>query len=612
MASIMAQPPLLTLQNITLTFGGRPLLAGADLSVGAGERICLVGRNGSGKSTLLKIAAGDVEADSGTRFVQPGATIRHLLQEPDFAGFSTVRSYVESGLTEGDDEYRASYLLEQLSLTGDEDTARLSGGEARRAALARVLAPEPDILLLDEPTNHLDLPAIEWLEAELKSLRSALVMISHDRRFLENLSQATIWLDRGTARRMDRGFAHFEAWRDEVLEDEQREQHKLDRKIVREEHWLRYGVTARRKRNVRRLGDLEALREKRRTAMRAQGNVSLSAGDADASGKLVIEVKGLYKSFGDRPIVSDLNLRVQRGDRIAITGPNGAGKTTLIRLITGQLVPDAGTVRLGTNLEIVSLEQDRTSLKPGTSLRDALTGGGSDQVIVNGEARHVMSWMQDFLFRPEQARTPVDVLSGGERGRIMLARALSKPSNFMVLDEPTNDLDLETLDLMQELLASYTGTVLLVSHDRDFIDKVATSTLTFEGNGVWREYPGGYTDMMRQAGEARAEVKRAGDVRPVHKTTRAGTTAPDAPGTPQKRKMSFKDKHALETLPKDIKKLEASIAALQEKMAVADFYASNPEGFETAATDLKAAQARLAGAEERWLELEMLREEFEG
>ena len=306
----------------------------------------------------------------------------------------------------------------------------------------------------------------------------------------------------------------------------------------------------------------------------------------------------------------DLSLRVLRGDRIAITGPNGAGKTTLIRLITGQLAPDAGTVRLGTNLEIVSLEQDRTSLTPGTTLRDALTGGGSDQVIVNGEARHVMSWMQDFLFRPEQARTPVEVLSGGERGRLMLARALSKPSNFMVLDEPTNDLDLETLDLLQELLSSYAGTVLLVSHDRDFIDKVATSTLAFEGNGVWREYPGGYTDMMRQAGEARAEVKQATDVKPVHKTVRASTASANPPAS-QKRKMSFKDKHALETLPKEIETLGDSIAALQEKMAAPDFYSADPAGFETAAADLKAAQARLAEAEERWLELEMLREEFE-
>jgi ATP-binding cassette subfamily F protein uup len=605
----MAQPPLLTLQDITLTFGGRPLLAGADLSVGAGERICLVGRNGSGKSTLLKIAAGDIEADSGRRFVQPGATIRYLLQEPDFTEYSTVRSYIESGLAPGDDAYRANYLMEQLSLTGNEDTAHLSGGEARRAALARVLAPEPDILLLDEPTNHLDLPAIEWLEAELKSLKSAIILISHDRRFLENLSRATVWLDRGTARRMDRGFAHFEEWRDNVLEEEERDQHKLDRKIVAEEHWLRYGVTARRKRNVRRLGDLHALREKRRTIVRAQGNVALAAGDAETSGKLVIETRGLSKSFGDRVIVQDLSLRVLRGDRIAITGPNGAGKTTLIRLITGQLAPDAGTVKLGTNLEMVTLEQDRTSLAPGTTLRDALTGGGSDQVIVNGEARHVIAWMKDFLFKPEQAGTAVDVLSGGERGRIMLARALSKPSNFMVLDEPTNDLDLETLDLMQELLSSYSGTVLLVSHDRDFIDRVATSTLSFEGDGVWREYPGGYTDMMRQAGEARAEVKVAASAVPAGKQgkTTGVTSTPS-----QKRKMSFKDKHALETLPAEMDRLTAKIAAVQHKMVEPEFYARDPAGFDKAAADLKGMQEQLSQSEAHWLELEMLREELEG
>jgi ATP-binding cassette subfamily F protein uup len=604
----MAPPPLLLLQDITLTFGGRPLLAGATLSAGAGERICLVGRNGSGKSTLLKIAAGDIEADSGTRFVQPGATVRYLPQEPDFTGYPTVRSYVESGLAPGDDPHRAEYLMRELSLTGDEDTAHLSGGESRRAALARVLAPEPDILLLDEPTNHLDLPAIEWLESELKSMRSAIVLISHDRRFLENLSQATVWLDRGEARRMDRGFAHFEAWRDQVLEEEEKEQHKLDRKIVAEEHWLRYGVTARRKRNVRRLGDLHALREKRRTLVKAQGNVNLATGDADASGKRVIEVKGLSKSFGDRVIVKDLDLRVLRGDRLAIVGPNGAGKTTLIKLITGALQPDAGMVQLGTNLEMVSLEQDRTSLSPDTSLKDALTGGGSDQVIVNGEPRHVIAWMKDFLFRPEQAGTPVGVLSGGERGRIMLARALSRPSNLMILDEPTNDLDLETLDLLQELLAAYQGTVLLVSHDRDFIDRVATSTLVFEGGGRWREYPGGYSDMARQAGSTRAETKQQA-ARPGPKQE---TSAQPAEAQKQKRKLSFKEKHALETLPGEMDKLAAGIAKLQQDMADPGFYARDPAGFDKAAAQLQAMQDKLAAAEEQWLELEMLREELEG
>jgi ATP-binding cassette subfamily F protein uup len=498
--------------------------------------------------------------------------------------------------------------MRELSLTGDEDTAHLSGGESRRAALARVLTPEPDILLLDEPTNHLDLPAIEWLESELKSMRSAIVLISHDRRFLENLSQATVWLDRGEARRMDRGFAHFEAWRDQVLEEEEKEQHKLDRKIVAEEHWLRYGVTARRKRNVRRLGDLHALREKRRTLVKAQGNVNLATGDADASGKRVIEVKGLSKSFGDRVIVKDLDLRVLRGDRLAIVGPNGAGKTTLIKLITGALQPDAGMVQLGTNLEMVSLEQDRTSLSPDTSLKDALTGGGSDQVIVNGEPRHVIAWMKDFLFRPEQAGTPVGVLSGGERGRIMLARALSRPSNLMILDEPTNDLDLETLDLLQELLAAYQGTVLLVSHDRDFIDRVATSTLVFEGGGRWREYPGGYSDMARQAGSTRAETKQQA-ARPGPKQE---TSAQPAEAQKQKRKLSFKEKHALETLPGEMDKLAAGIAKLQQDMADPGFYARDPAGFDKAAAQLQAMQDKLAAAEEQWLELEMLREELEG
>ena len=495
-------------------------------------------------------------------------------------------------------------------MTAEEKTDHLSGGEARRPALARVLAPQPDVLLLDEPTNHLDLPAIEWLEAELKSMRSALVIISHDRRFLENLSRATVWLDRGTARRMDRGFAHFEQWRDQVLEDEEREQHKLDRKIVAEEHWLRYGVTARRKRNVRRLGDLHDLRDKRRNLLRPQGNVSLAAGDADASGKRVIEVKGLSKSFGDRAIVRDLDLRVLRGDRIAVVGPNGAGKTTLIRLITGALAPDAGSVQLGTNLEAVSLEQNRTSLDPDMTLKDALTGGGSDQVVVNGEARHVIAWMKDFLFRPEQAGTPVGVLSGGERGRIMLARALSQPSNLMILDEPTNDLDLETLDLLQELLAGYQGTVLLVSHDRDFIDRVATSTLVCEGDGHWREYPGGYTDMIRQAGEMRAAAKPVAQ-KPAAKPSPAAVPAPSVPDQ-KKRKMSFKEKHALETLPGEIDALGKGTAALQAKMADSGFYAQDPAGFEKAARELQVKQARVAEAEARWLELEMLREEIEG
>src|SRR5258708_5859052 len=394
-------PPLIQLKDIKLTFGGTPLLSGVELSVSQSERVCLTGRHGSGKSALLKIAAGLVEPDSGSRFVQPGATIRYLPQEPDFDGFASTLAYVEAGLGPGDDHYAARYLLEQLGLHGDEGPASLSGGEARRAALARVLAPSPDILLLDEPTNHLDLPTIEWLESELDSRRSALVLISHDRRFLTNLSRATAWLDRGQIRQIDRGFAAFEGWRDEVLTEEEREQHKLDRKIVNEEHWLRYGVSGRRKRNVKRLGNLHALRDQRRNYRGAAANANLAAAEAEKSGRLVIEAKGIGKSYGDRRIVDGFSIRVQRGDRIGIVGPNGAGRTTLIEMLTGTNPPDSGTIRLGATIEMATLDQHRESLDPKSTLAEALTGGRGDHMMVGGKSKEVLSFMKDFLFAQE-------------------------------------------------------------------------------------------------------------------------------------------------------------------------------------------------------------------
>src|ERR1700722_9279261 len=493
-------PPLLALQDFALTFGADPLLAGAGLSVSAGGRVCLVGRNGSGKSTLLRIAAGLVPQDTGRRFAQPGATIQYLAQEPDFSGFATTLAYVEAGLGDAAaaDHYRASYLLEQLGLTGHEDPATLSGGEARRAALARALAPSPDILLLDEPTNHLDLPGIEWLERELAGMRSGIVLISHDRRLLERISRATVWLDRGITRVLDQGFAQFEAWRDQVLEQEETERHKLGGKIVMEEDWLRYGVTARRKRNQKRLGDLHALRKKHREQRGALGKVKLEAAEADLSGRLVIVADGISKSYGGRTVVRDFSTRIIRGARIGIVGQNGAGKTTLLNMLTGKLAPDTGEVKLGTNLAEVELDQRRDALDPLQTLSQTLTGGAGDTVTVGGQNRHVVSYMKDFLFGPEQANTPVGVLSGGERGRLTLARAFAKPSNLMVLDEPTNDLDLETLELLQERLADYAGTVLLVSHDRDFLDRVVTSVIATEADGRWVEYAGGYSDMLAQ------------------------------------------------------------------------------------------------------------------
>lgn len=603
----MALPPLLLLQDIALTFGGTPLIESAELSVSQGERACLVGRNGSGKSTLLKIAAGLIEADRGKRFVQPGATVRYLAQEPDLAAYPTTLAYVEAGLGPGDDPYRARYLLEQLGLTGDEKPADLSGGEARRAALAHVLAPEPDILLLDEPTNHLDLPVIEWLEGELKSLRSALVLISHDRRFLESLSQATVWLDRGRTRRMDRGFAHFEEWRDQVLEQEEAEHHKLGRKLVAEADWLRYGVTARRKRNVRRLGNLHAMRQQYRERTRAVGTVSMSLAEAEQSGTLVVEAEGISKTYGDRAIVSKLSLRVLRGDRLGIIGPNGAGKTTLINMLTGVLEPDEGRIRLGSNLQMVTLDQRRASLDPDATVTETLTGGRGDTVTIGGQTKHVIGYMKDFLFSPEQARTPVGVLSGGERNRLMLARALAQPSNLLVLDEPTNDLDLETLDLLEEMIQDYSGTVILVSHDRDFLDRTVSSVLVSEAEGRWLEYAGGYTDMVAQRGrgvQARVVEKEA-------KPRSADRPAASAPAQ-GKRKLSFNEQHDLKTLPKRMSELEARIAKVQEILADPELYSRDPARFQKAMDALTQLQAELHAAEERWLELEMLREELEG
>ncbi|CAA0088435.1 ABC transporter ATP-binding protein uup [Starkeya nomas] len=598
-------PPLLLLQDIKLTFGGTPLLEGAELSVSQGERVGLVGRNGSGKSTLLKIAAGFVQADSGTRFVQPGATVRYLPQEPDLSGFATTLAYVEAGMGPGDQEYRARYLLEQLGLTGEESPASLSGGEARRAALARVLAPEPDILLLDEPTNHLDLPAIEWLESEIASTRSALVLISHDRRFLEDLTRATVWLDRGQTRRMERGFRFFEEWRDQVLEEEERDQQKLARQIVAEEHWMRYGVTARRKRNMRRVAELADLRKQYREHRRALGTVTLTSTEAETSGKVVMEAEHISKSFGERVIVRDFSIRIQRGDCIGIVGPNGAGKTTLLKMLTGELAPDSGTVKLGTNLEMATLDQRRAKLDPTRSVRDTLTDGRGDQVFIGGNPRHVIGYMKDFLFAPEQAGTPVSSLSGGERGRLLLACALAQASNLLVLDEPTNDLDLETLDLLEEMIDDYAGTVLLVSHDRDFLDRTVTATIVFEGDGTWAVYAGGYSDMVAQRGQG--VTARTVDKPKAEKAE----AAPAAAATPtSKRKLSFKEKHALEQLPKQIAALEEEIARLAHKMQAPDFYTKDPAGFAKTSATLEAKHAELSKAEEQWLELEMLREEL--
>ncbi|MGD0192566.1 MAG: ATP-binding cassette domain-containing protein [Rhizomicrobium sp.] len=598
--------PLLLLKDIAIRFGNTEVLDGAELSVGEGERLCLVGRNGSGKSTLLKIAAGLMESDSGTRFAQPGSTIRYLPQDPSLAGFASTRDYVEAGLGDGYDPNRTFYLLGKLGLTGGENPATFSGGEARRTALARALAPAPDILLLDEPTNHLDLPAIEWLEEELSGLKSALVLISHDRRFLEDLSRVTVWLDRGQTRRLERGFKEFESWRDETLAQEDLERHKLDRKIAMEEDWVRYGVSARRKRNVKRLANLRELRQGRREQLRVTGNVKLEAAESGEGGTRVIEAKKISKAFGKKTIVDDFSVRILRGNRIGVVGANGAGKTTLINLLTGKLKPDAGNVKIGVTVRKAELDQNRAALHPDTLVGAVLTGGSGDIVHVGDEPRHVVSYLKDFLFSPAQARSPVRVLSGGERARLLLAKVLAAPSNLLVLDEPTNDLDLETLDLLEEMLADYAGTVLVVSHDRDFLDRVATSVLFAEGNGRFIEYAGGYSDMVAQRGTG-VEARDA----PQQKTARKSAPKTRTKSAAPRRKLSFSELHELKTLPLQIATLEKGIAALHSMLSDSTLFARDPKAFAANSEKLAKAQSTLSATEERWLELEMLREELE-
>jgi len=598
--------PILFLEDIYLTFGGTPLLEGASLAVHPEDRICLVGRNGSGKSTLMKIAAGLVEADRGERFVQPGTRFHYLPQKPDLDDHDTIEDYVMAGLGPQDDPHSAMLMLAELGLAPEAATDNLSGGETRRAALVRALAPQPDILFLDEPTNHLDLPVIEWLEGKLHATRSALVLISHDRRFLENLSRETLWMDRGQSRRLNKGFAHFEDWRDETLEQEETDRHKLSRKIVREEHWITHGVSGRRKRNMRRVKELAGLRQTRAGERKVAGGVNITMAESETSGKLVAKLFGISKSFGERKIVDDLSTIISRGARVGIVGPNGSGKTTLVKMITGELEPDTGKVKLGVNLETLLIDQKREMLDPNWTLKDAMTDGRGDTVVIGEETKYVYSYMKDFLFLPEQARTPIHALSGGERGRLMLARGLRTPSNFLVLDEPTNDLDLETLDLLQEFLADYPGTVLLVSHDRDFLDRVCTSVIASHGDGKWVEYAGGYSDMLAQRGAA----PKAEDKKPKPTAKAKPKTKPEAKPKESSNRLTPKQRHALKILPKEIERLEFEIEKLQKALAKPGLYDEDPKKFNAWANELNKREKLLSQKETQWLELEMLAEEL--
>lgn len=597
--------PLLRLDRIFLTFGSAPLLNQACLSVEQGARIALVGRNGCGKSTLLKIAAGVSEPSGGEIFRHPRVTIRYVSQNPDCLGFENIHDFVKAGLDEAPDVQWINTLLANLGFSGTERLETLSGGEKRRVSLLQAIAAKPDILLLDEPTNHLDLPTIEWLEGVLGSLRSAIVVISHDRRFLENVTRSTVWLDRGTTKRLEKRFSEFENWRDKALEEEALEQHKLGRQIAREEQWLRYGVTARRKRNVRRLGALKELRQQKQNYQGQPGNALLTAAKSHNSGQLVLETKRISKSYGDHVVVKDLSLRIQRGDRIGLVGPNGIGKTTLLSILIGKEAADSGTVKHGYNLSMALLDQQRT-LKREETLAHYLTGGRGDTLVINGQERHVVSYMKDFLFLPEQARTPLKEFSGGERARLMLARLLSRPANFLILDEPTNDLDMETLDLLQEFIADFAGTVLLISHDRDFLDRTVTHVLAPQGDGHWILYAGGYSDMMAQ--RKQAVLARKGLSKPdVKNHTKQGTSREKT----LSRKLSYKQVYALEKLPEQIASLQNEIKKIEQELSDPALYSCDKARFERLSTMLQEKQMLCMQKEEEWLELELLREDVE-
>ena len=597
--------PLLALRDIRVVFADQVLIAAASFALAPGDRLCLVGRNGSGKSTLLRIAAGLAEPDGGEIFRQPGTRIAYLEQVPNFGGAKRVIDYATAG---GAEEHKAAAALDELGLSPAADPATLSGGEGRKAALARVLAEEPDILLLDEPTNHLDLPSIEWLEERLSQFRGAFVLISHDRAFLRRLAAGCLWLDRGAIRRLDKGYGAFEEWSEKILAEEEVTQRKLDKLIEQETQWSREGISARRTRNQGRLRRLHAMRSERAQRVQQAGRADLAVESGQASGSLVVEAKNITKVWPqpdgtERVAVRDFSTRIMRGDKIGLIGPNGAGKTTLLKILTGALAPDSGSIRLGTNLTPVYVDQSRSSLDPEATLWDTLCESGGDQVIVRGKPRHVVSYLRDFLFRESQARQPVKALSGGEQCRLLLARALAKPSNLLILDEPTNDLDMETLDLLQEIVSDYDGTVLLVSHDRDFLDRIVTSVIALEGDGKAQEYPGGYSDYLRQ----RKENARAPS---TAKTS--SSTAPKQERAKAQTKLSYKDQRALEDLQTRMPKLENEIAALEASLADPDLYARDPEKFHKTTERHDALKAELEKAEERWLELEMKREELAG
>ncbi|MDJ0977145.1 MAG: ABC-F family ATP-binding cassette domain-containing protein [Erythrobacter sp.] len=600
----MAQPPILSLEGLGLQQGGRWLFGGPkpgegaepiDLHVLPGDRLALIGRNGAGKTTLLRLIDDRIEMDRGTRRVKPNTRIVFLEQEPDFRGFASLMDFALAG-ENAPAAHEVEAIAGQLDIDMARDAATASGGERRRAAIARALAQDPDLLLLDEPTNHLDLGAIDWLEDWLSRYTGAFITISHDRTFLKRLTKATLWLDRGTLRRKEVGFGGYEAWEEQVYAEEARAAGKLDAKLKIEAHWLERGVTARRKRNQGRLEKLNQMRAARAAMISESGAARLKlANDEDFKSKSVIVAEGISKTFGDRAVIKPFSLRIQNGDRIGIVGANGAGKTTLLKMLTGELEPDEGTVTHARTLSGVMIDQQRKLLEPGASVRDILAEGG-DWIDVRGSRKHVQAYLKEFLFDPKIVDTKVGILSGGERSRLLLAREFARTANLLVLDEPTNDLDLETLDLLQEVIADFEGTVLIVSHDRDFLDKTVTVTLGLDGSGRVDVVAGGYEDW---------QAKRRKPV--TGKPKSASPTSPPAPtpapAAPKSDKLSYKDQRDYELLPARIEELEAAITRGEAILADPDLFTTDPQRFATISKGLENARAEKDEAEERWLEL---------
>ena len=596
----MARAPLIQLSNVALTFGGNPVFEDLGVIVQTDDRVSLVGRNGSGKSTLMKVMAGLVDADEGSRVIHPGVRVGYMEQDPDLTAFSTLGDYAFSDLDEAD-HYKVEIAAEGLKFDPDRLVRTASGGERRRAALAKLMAENPELMLLDEPTNHLDIEAISWLETTLRESRNSFVVISHDRTFLTELTRSTLWIDRGSVRRLDQGFGSFESWRDKVWEEEDDQRHKLNRKIKAESRWAVEGISARRKRNMGRVRALEELRAEGASPIKRQSNAAMALDSGKKSGVKVIEAKNLSLAFGEFKIFDNLSLTVQRQDRIAIVGPNGVGKTTLINTLIGQQKPDSGTVKLGTNLKIAMFDQGRSQLDPALSLWEALTSdpsmavsGSSDQIMVRGYPKHVVGYLKDFLFAEEQMRAPVRSLSGGEKARLILARLMAQESNFLILDEPTNDLDIETLDLLQDVLGQYDGTVLLVSHDRDFLDRVATTTIALEGAGKAIVYAGGWSDY--QAQKPKIETTEPRKVNNSQKVERSKIKTQNNP-------ITFSEKHQLKILPKKIERLEAEINKLEEFLSQPDLFKNYPVKFKKATEILIERQEKLSLTELEWLEL---------